>query len=236
MKYLRKNARACGKLLACAIAAWPWGLGAGVLDAPECLVPAKAHGGFDLTCKFAGALVDAGRQAGQPLRISYLPGGIGAVAYDRMVTNRLSKPGTLVAFSSGSLLNLAQGKFGPHSASDVRWVAALGADYGAIAVRADSPMRSLGDLVVQLQQDSSRVVFGAGGTVGSQDWVKAALIVNSPTSLVGGNVVVNMSSPNGAPGGWNHINSYTAVVKASAFTAGGGFGSVAVQRSMPVQR
>jgi hypothetical protein len=54
---------------------------------------------------------------------------------------------------------------------------------------------------------------------------KAALIVNSPTSLVGGNVVVD---PLKAPGGWNHINSYTAVVKGSAFVAGGGFGGVVV--------
>ena len=31
-----------------------------------------------------------------------------------------------------------------------------------------------------------------------------------------------------APGGWDIINSYTVVVKAAAFTAGGGFGSLAV--------
>ena len=54
---------------------------------------------------------------------------------------------------------------------------------------------------------------------------KAALIVDSPTSLVGGNVVID---PLKAPGGWNHINTYTVVVKASTFAAGGGFGSVAV--------
>ncbi len=53
---------------------------------------------------------------------------------------------------------------------------------------------------------------------------KAALIVNSPTSLVGGNVVVD---PAKAPGGWNSINSYTVVVKASTFGAAG-FGSVVV--------
>ena len=31
-----------------------------------------------------------------------------------------------------------------------------------------------------------------------------------------------------APGGWHYINSYTAIVKASPFAAGGGFGAVAV--------
>jgi len=53
---------------------------------------------------------------------------------------------------------------------------------------------------------------------------KAALIVNSPTSLVGGNVVVD---PVKAPGGWDYINRYSAVIKASTFGTAG-FGSVMV--------
>lgn len=54
---------------------------------------------------------------------------------------------------------------------------------------------------------------------------KAALIINSPTSLVGGNVVIDTTK---APGGWEHINTFTAVVSKNAFTAGGGFGKVTV--------
>ncbi len=152
---------------------------AAIPDPPECVAPAKAGGGFDLTCKLAAAMLDKGRGAAKPMRISYLPGGIGAVAYDRMVSGRMENPAALVAFSSGSLLNLAQGKFGPHTASDVRWVAAIGTDYGAIAVRKDSPLQSLRDLDALLKRDLRQVVFGAGGTVGSQDWVKAALVVKA---------------------------------------------------------
>jgi putative tricarboxylic transport membrane protein len=81
------------------------------------------------------------------MHITYLPGGIGAVAWHSLVSQRRAEPNTLVAFSGGSLLNLAQGKFGKVKASDVRWVAALGADYGMIAVRADSPYKTLGDLM-----------------------------------------------------------------------------------------
>ncbi|APW40876.1 hypothetical protein RD110_22180 [Rhodoferax koreense] len=152
---------------------------ADILDAPECIVPAKVGGGFDLTCKLVGTLIDRHSTRGSPLRVNYLPGGIGAVAYDRVVTGRLPNPHALIAFSGGSLLNLAQGKFGPHQTSDVRWVAAVGTDYGAIAVPKDSAIHTLQDLKLQLQRDLSRVVFGAGGTVGSQDWVKAALIVKA---------------------------------------------------------
>ncbi|WP_395401192.1 hypothetical protein ACHMW6_26030 [Pseudoduganella sp. UC29_106] len=59
----------------------------------------------------------------------------------------------------------------------MRWVAALGADYGMIAVRADSPYRTLGELVAALKRDPSKVLIGVSGTIGSQDWLKVALLV-----------------------------------------------------------
>jgi hypothetical protein len=80
-----------------------------------------------------------------------------------------------VAFSGGSLLNLAQGKFGRYNENDVRWLAAVGADYGAVIVADNSPFKSLKDVMAAVKADPAKVVFGAGGTVGSQDWMKAAL-------------------------------------------------------------
>ena len=147
--------------------------------AAECVVPAKPSGGFDLTCSRAREALQAVRPQRPPLQPRYLPGGIGAVAFDRIATGRLGGPGVLVAFSSGSLLNLAQGRFGPHPPTAVRWIAALGTDYGVVAVRRDSPFRTLAQLVEALRQDPARLAFGAGGTVGSQDWVKAALLVRA---------------------------------------------------------
>ncbi|MDF3839280.1 tripartite tricarboxylate transporter substrate-binding protein [Cupriavidus basilensis] len=144
--------------------------------APECIVPAKPGGGFDLTCKLAQrALLEAGLTE-QPMRLVHMPGGIGAVAYNSMVAQRPAEPDTIVAFSGGSLLALAEGKFGKYGPADVRWVGALGVDYGMIAVRADSPYRNLKDLVTALGSDPDQVLFGAGGTIGNQDWIKAALL------------------------------------------------------------
>ncbi|MGO4331972.1 Bug family tripartite tricarboxylate transporter substrate binding protein [Cupriavidus sp. 2TAF22] len=144
--------------------------------APECIVPAKPGGGFDLTCKLAQrALLEAG-MTGQPMRLAYMPGGIGAVAYNSVVAQRPAEPDTIVAFSSGSLLALAEGKFGKYGAADVRWVGALATDYGVVAVRADSPYKTLKDLVAALRSDPDQVLFGAGGTIGNQDWMKAALL------------------------------------------------------------
>lgn len=145
----------------------------------ECVIPAKAGGGFELTCALARDALQAVRPARPPLGQRFMPGGIGAVAFDRVATGRLGGPGLLVAFSSGSLLNLAQGRFGPHPTTAVRWVATLGTDYGVVAVHRDSPYRSLRDVIAALRQEPSRVAFGAGGAVGSQDWVKAALLVRA---------------------------------------------------------
>ena len=141
----------------------------------ECVVPSKPGGAMDITCKLAQKALQAKPNAPK-LKLSYMPGGIGAVAWHTKESQRRAEPDTLVAFSGGSLLNLAQGKFGKATANDVRWVAALGADYGMIAVRADSPYHKLGDLVDALKSDPAKVLIGMSGTLGSQDWIKMALL------------------------------------------------------------
>jgi putative tricarboxylic transport membrane protein len=140
--------------------------------AAECIVPSKPGGGFDQTCKLARKALE-GQAA---LRLSYMPGGIGAVAWSAIVSQRRAEPDTLVAFSGGSLLNLALGKLGRSSVSDVRWVAGLGMDYGMVAVRADSPYKTLRELMTAMRRDPGAVTIGAGGTIGSQDWIKIALL------------------------------------------------------------
>ena len=149
------------------------------MEPAECVAPSRPGGGFDLTCGLAGQALQAVRPQRKPLHTRYLPGGIGALAFDQVATGRLGGPGTLVAFSSGSLLNIAQGRFGPHPVTAVRWIATLGTDYGVVAVHRDAPYQRLQDVAAALRKDSNRVVFGAGGTLGSQDWIKAALLVRA---------------------------------------------------------
>jgi putative tricarboxylic transport membrane protein len=152
---------------------------AGPMDKTECIAGAKPGGGFDLTCKLAQQALLEGKYIKDPMRVSYMPGGIGAVAYNAVVAQRPAEGNTIVAFSGGSLLNIAQGKFGRYSENDVRWLAGVGADYGAIVVAKDSPYKTLKDLMTAVKADPTKVVFGAGGTVGSQDWMKAALVAKA---------------------------------------------------------
>ncbi|WP_311220771.1 MULTISPECIES: tripartite tricarboxylate transporter substrate-binding protein [unclassified Acidovorax] len=144
----------------------------------RCIAPAKPGGGFDLTCRL---LVEAlcGRAGESPasaLRTVYQPGGIGALAFRNTLMQRPADAGMLMAFSSGSLLNLAQGRFGPYSERDVQWVAGVAMGWGVLAVHKDAPYQSLADLARAMRDQPGRLVFGAGGSIGSQGWMKAALL------------------------------------------------------------
>jgi putative tricarboxylic transport membrane protein len=147
------------------------------IDRPECIAPAQPGGGFDLTCRVAQ---DGFKEVlSEPLRVSFMPGGSGAVAISQFTTTRTDDPNAIVAFSTGSLLNIATGKFGPVSTDDVRFVGTVGADFGAVVVKADSPWNTLDELLEQIKGDPQSVVFGSGGSVGSQDWMKGAILLDN---------------------------------------------------------
>lgn len=146
---------------------------------PECIAPAAPGGGFDLTCRLTSRMLNELGIVGPSIRTVNMPGGIGAVAYNNIQAQRVSDPNVIVAVSTGSWVNLAQGKFGRFTENDVRWLGAIGADYGVLAVRKDSRFKTLADLVEALKKDPASVPVGAGGTVGSQDWMKPALVLRA---------------------------------------------------------
>ncbi len=171
---MNRSLASAGLLLALLMYAAP--LRAFEPQAPECLAPAKVGGGMDLSCRLVGHALEAANLIDLPMKITFKPGGIGAVAYNHVVGVRDHDPDLIVAASSGSALNIATKKFGRYDAGAVRWLGALGADYGVIAVRRDAPWQNLGELVAELLKAPGRITIGGGGSVGSQDWMKTALL------------------------------------------------------------
>jgi putative tricarboxylic transport membrane protein len=153
-----------------------WAAATPSLAALQCVVPAKPGGGFDVTCQLVRELLAA--PPGPPV-IVYHPGGIGALTYSEVVRGQRQHPRELLAFSSGTLLNLAQGRFGAWRPDRIRWIAGLAIDHGVVAVHPDAPWRTLGQLLDALRARPSSVAFAAGGTIGSQDWMKAALLARA---------------------------------------------------------
>ncbi|MAM72199.1 Bug family tripartite tricarboxylate transporter substrate binding protein [Tistrella mobilis] len=148
-------------------------------DRPECLAGAKPGGGFDLTCRLIANAMLQTKLISQPMIVTYMEGGVGAVAYNHVIGKRATDANLVSAASSGSALLLAQGKFGRYDETAVRWVGALGADYGVLVVAADSPYQTLAELIAAYAKDPTKFPVAGGGAVGSQDWMKGVMLAKA---------------------------------------------------------
>lgn len=167
-------------LLGAAVAAFAFTASAGAEPAkPECLAGAKPGGGFDLTCRLAADALLKTKQISTPMAVTYMEGGVGAVAYNHVISKRPKDGSLITAASSGSALLLAQGKFGRYDENAVRWLGAIGADYGVLVVAADSPYKTLGELVEAYKANPADFAIAGGGAVGSQDWMKGSLLAKA---------------------------------------------------------
>lgn len=144
----------------------------------ECIAPAAAGGGWDRTCRSVGQTL--GRLGLTPgtIRTTNMPGAGGGVAFAHAVAQRDDDPGVIFAASPGTTLLLAQGQWGRLSESDVRWVGAVGAEYGVVAVSADAPWNSLGDLLETWRSDPGSLVVSGGSAAAGQDHMKILLLAH----------------------------------------------------------
>lgn len=144
----------------------------------ECIAPANAGGGWDLTCRSVGGVMAQLGLSPGPVRTTNLPGAGGGVAFARTVAQRSDDARVLVAASPSTTLRLAQRQYGSLTQDDVRWVGALGAEYGVLAVAADAPWQTLGDLLNTWREDPSALVVSGGSAVAGQDHMKVLLLAH----------------------------------------------------------
>ena len=143
----------------------------------ECIAPANAGGGWDLTCRSVADALRRLELSPGYVRTTNMPGAGGGVAFAHAVGQRADDPGVLIAASPSTTLRLAQGQYGGLDADDVRWVGAVGAEYGVLAVKADAPWQTLSDLLEAWRADPSSVVVSGGSAVAGQDHMKVLLLV-----------------------------------------------------------
>src|SRR5690606_16441731 len=142
----------------------------------QCIAPAAAGGGWDLTCRVTGRiLTDLALVPGAVPTIN-MPGAGGGVAFAHAVGQRDDDPNVLIAASPATTLRLAQGQFGHLQAEDVRWIGALGTEYGIVAVDVDAPWRSLRELLGAWAADPDALVASGGSAVAGQDHMKLLLL------------------------------------------------------------
>ncbi len=142
----------------------------------ECIAPANAGGGWDLTCRLTGQiLTDLGLVAGTVPTFN-IPGAGGGVAFAHAVGQRNADERVFFAASPATTLRLAQEQYGRLRADDVRWIGALGAEYGIVAVDADAPWPTLGSLMEDWARRPEEIVVSGGSAVVGQDHMKILLL------------------------------------------------------------
>ncbi len=141
-------------------------------EATECIAPANPGGGWDFTCRQVGVtLQDLGLVPGT-MQVSNLAGGGGGVAFAEVVNKRNDSNDLIVAASSATSTRLAQGAFPGNTMDQVRWIGSVGADYGIIAVAADSEIETLPALIEAIKADPTSISVAGGSAVGGWDHLK----------------------------------------------------------------
>ncbi|WP_370312379.1 Bug family tripartite tricarboxylate transporter substrate binding protein [Sagittula sp.] len=154
-------------------------LAASAQENPECIAPANPGGGWDFTCRQVGkSLQDLGL-IDKTMQVVNLAGGGGGGAYAEVVNKRNDSNDLIVAASSATATRLAQGAYPGNTMDQVRWLASVGADYGVIAVAADSEIDTLPALLDQIKADPTTISVAGGSAVGGWDHLKVLIAANA---------------------------------------------------------
>ncbi len=146
---------------------------------PECIAPASPGGGWDFTCRQVGKSMQDLKLIDKTMQVVNLAGGGGGVAFAEVVNKRGDDNDLIVAASSATATRLAQGAYPGNTMDQVRWLAAIGADYGVIAVAADSEIETLPQLLEQIKTNPRSVSVAGGSAVGGWDHLKVLIAANA---------------------------------------------------------
>lgn len=146
----------------------------------EIIAPAGPGGGYDQLARATQEVLEA-KGLASGVQVVNIPGAGGTIGLAQFVTKSARNPGLMVTglgMVGAVLTNKA-----PVTLDQVTPLARLTGEYNALVVAADSPIRSLDDLVAQFKADPGSVSWG-GFALGSPDHILSGLIVKA----IGGDV------------------------------------------------
>ncbi|MBS9478123.1 Bug family tripartite tricarboxylate transporter substrate binding protein [Ancylobacter radicis] len=198
-----------GALLAAALAA-PLGAASAQVTDLKIMAPAAPGGGWDQTARSMQHVLQSDKIVGN-VQVLNVPGAGGTIGLAQFVNGSKGDPNALIVGGYVMVGAIITNK-SPVNLSMVTPIARLTGEFEAIAVPANSPLKSMADLVAALKADPQKVSW-AGGSAGGTDHITAGLIAKAigvdPTkinyiafsgggeslaSILGGKVTVGISS------------------------------------------
>lgn len=199
-----------GALLAAALAAAPLTAASAQVSDLKIIAPAAPGGGWDQTARALQQVLQSEKLVPN-VQVLNVPGAGGTIGLAQFVNGSKGDPNVLLVGGYVMVGAIITNK-SPVNLTQVTPIARLTGEYEAIAVPANSPLKSMADLVAALKADPQKVSW-AGGSAGGTDHITAGLIAKAigvdPTkvnyiafsgggeslaSILGGKVTVGISS------------------------------------------
>jgi putative tricarboxylic transport membrane protein len=137
------------------------------------MIPANPGGGWDTTGRALGkALQDAGVAAS--VQYENKGGAAGAIGLAQFVNASKGDPNALMVMGAVMLGGLITGK-PPVSLTQATPLARLTSEYNVFVLPANSPLKTMKDVVEQMKKDPGSVKWG-GGSRGSTEHIAAAML------------------------------------------------------------
>jgi putative tricarboxylic transport membrane protein len=141
------------------------------------MLPANPGGGWDSTGRQAfQAMKEAGIYTG-PVSFTNKGGAGGTIGLAEFERAQKGKPDALAVFGAITVGAITLNK-SPVDLSKFKPIARMTAEYLVIAVKADSPYKTLGDFVAALKSNPGATAVG-GGSAGGVDHIALALLAQS---------------------------------------------------------
>ena len=137
------------------------------------MLPANPGGGWDTTGRALGkSLIESG--AASTVMFDNKGGAAGAIGLAQFVNGSKGDPNAMMVMGAVMLGGIITGK-PPVNLSQATPLARLTSEYNVFVLPANSPFKTMGDVVAQLKKDPGSVKWG-GGSRGSTEHIAAAML------------------------------------------------------------
>jgi putative tricarboxylic transport membrane protein len=138
------------------------------------MAPADPGGGWDSTARVMGDVIRKAKIVDKGVEVYNVPGAGGTIGLSQLASKRSGQSNELMVMGL-VMLGAIQTNESPVDLSRTTPIASLTTEAEAIAVRSQSPYKTLDDLVADIKKDPSKVSFG-GGSAGGTDQILAGLL------------------------------------------------------------